>query len=75
MKKHEFKARWESNESGGGITFNDIAECAIEWGIAKTPRIMQIDIIRYKVLKAAGTNDAEEFKPESVQDGWSGEPA
>ena len=64
MEKHEFKARWESDDNGGGITFDDIAECAIKWGIARTPRIMQIDRVRYLVLKAADTNDAEEFAPE-----------
>lgn len=64
MTKDEFKKRWESNDSGGGITFDDIAECAIKWGITKTPRVMQIDRVRYMVLKAAGTNDAEDFKPE-----------
>lgn len=65
MERHEFKTRWESNDSGGGITFDDIASCAKAWGFTSTPRIMQIDNLRYKVLKAAGTNDAEEFKPDS----------
>lgn len=64
MTKQEFKQRWESDDDGGGITFNDIAECAKAWGIAQTPRTMQIELIRYKVLKAAGTNDAEEFATE-----------
>ena len=64
MEKHEFKTRWESNDNGGGITWDDIAECAIKWGIARTPRIIQIDRVRYAVLKAAGTDDAEKFKPE-----------
>ena len=62
MTKNEFKTRWESDEDGGGITFEDIAECAIEWGIARTPRTMQIDRVRYLVLKAAGTDDADSFK-------------
>ena len=66
MKKHEFKKRWESGENGGGITYDDIAECAKLWGIASTPRTMQIDHVRYMVLRAAGTNDAEEFKPENT---------
>lgn len=61
MNKQQFKARWESNDDGGGITFEDIAKCAIKWGIAKTPRTMQIDRVRYMVLKAAGTSDAEDF--------------
>ena len=64
MTKQEFKQRWESDNNGGGINFDDIAECAKAWGIASTPRIMQIDHVRYMVLKAAGTNDAEEFTPE-----------
>ena len=65
MKKNEFKTRWESDPNGGGITFDDIAECAIKWGITTRPRIMQIDYVRYMVLKAAGTNDAENFNPET----------
>lgn len=28
MTKEEFKTRWESNDEGGDITCNDIAECA-----------------------------------------------
>lgn len=63
MTKDEFKARWESNADGGGITFNDIAECAIAWGICRTPRIRPIDSVRYWVLKAAGTDDCEEYNP------------
>lgn len=66
MEKHEFKTRWESNDSGGGITFEDIANCAKAWGIATRPHIMQIDNVRYKVLTAAGTNDAEEYKPDKA---------
>jgi hypothetical protein len=61
MKKEEFKARWESNENGGGITFDDIADCAKEWGIAAYPRTMQIDKVRYKVLSAANVIDAESY--------------
>jgi len=63
MTKEEFKKRWESNDNGGGITFDDIAECAKKWGISATPRTQQIGAIRYKVLKAAKTNDANEFAP------------
>lgn len=63
MTKKEFKARWESDDSGGGITFDDIAECAIAWGICSTPRVRQIDAVRYQVLKVAGTNDAKDFQP------------
>ena len=64
MTKEEFKARWESNDDGGGITFDDIADCAVAWGLFRTPRTARIDLVRYRVLVAAGTNDAEEFAPE-----------
>lgn len=63
MTKEEFKARWESNREGGGITIDDIAQCAKDWGICNTPRIHPIFLIRYKVLKAANTVDAEDYKP------------
>jgi len=66
MTKEEFKARWESNDSGGGIKYDDIADCAVAWGISRTPKTRRIDVIRYQVLVAAGTADAEEFKPEEV---------
>lgn len=64
MTKNEFKTRWESNDDGGGITFDEIADCAKRWGIFSSPRTARIDLVRYRVLVAAGTNDAEEFKPE-----------
>lgn len=63
MTKEEFKRRWESDKRGGGITFEDIAKCVESWGLFLTPRIHQIDRVRYAVLKAAGTVDAEEFAP------------
>lgn len=63
MTKEEFKKRWESDDNGGGISFDDIANCAIKWGISSTPKIRPILEIRYKVLLAANTNDAEEFNP------------
>ena len=63
MTKEEFKARWESNEDGGGITYDDVAECAKDWGISSTPRTSQMDLVTYKVLKAANCSDAEEYNP------------
>jgi hypothetical protein len=67
MTKAEFKKRWESDADGGGITFDDIADCAIAWGVTAHPRTKPIDDVRYKVLKAANVDDAEEFKPENLQ--------
>lgn len=63
MTKEEFKQRWESNDDGGGITFDDIADCAVAWGISRTPRTSRIDMVRYRVLAAAGTADAEAYNP------------
>lgn len=63
MTKEEFKTRWESNEQGGGITFDDIADCAKAWKICSSPRTQQLHTVRYWVLKAANCIDAEEFKP------------
>jgi hypothetical protein len=67
MTKEEFKTRWESNDNGGGISYDDIANCAVAWGISRTPRTRRIDVIRYQVLVEAGTLDAEEFKPEEIE--------
>lgn len=64
MTKEEFKTRWESSNDGGGITFDDIAKCAVKWGINSRPKTSPIDKVMYAVLKAAGTNDCEEYKPE-----------
>lgn len=66
--KEDFKRLWEANEHGSGITFDDIAECARAWGISSSPRTRPIDEIRYKVLKAAQVNDAEEYNPNPVEE-------
>jgi len=66
MTKEEFKARWESNDEGGGISFNDIADCAKAWGLFSTPKTSRIEWVRYLVLKSANTVDAEEFAPEEL---------
>jgi hypothetical protein len=63
MTKEEFKEKWESNDEGGGITFDDIADCAISWGISKYPKTRPINLIRYQVLQAANTNDYQEYDP------------
>lgn len=63
MTRQEFKERWESNYRGGGITNNDVADCAIAWGINRHPKSCRIQDVVYQVLRFAGTNDAEEFKP------------
>lgn len=63
MTKEEFKVRWESNDTGGGITMDDIAKCAKEWGLCDTPKIKSLSEVLYMVVKAANTNDCEDFAP------------
>ena len=63
MTKDEFKSCWEANEDGSGITFDDIAECFIKWGLGSSPETQLITRVRYVVLKAANTKDAEEYHP------------
>lgn len=64
MTKAEFKQCWDAGpEADDGITFDDIIECAVEWGITSHPRTWPIYQLRYEVLKAAGVEDAEEYRP------------
>ena len=66
--KEKFKELWEANSCGSGITYDDIADCAQAWGISSNPRTHLVDEVTYKVLKAAQTNDAEEYNPKSTAD-------
>jgi hypothetical protein len=61
MSKEEFKWRWELDDEGDGINFDDIADCAVAWGLFRTPRTSRIDLVRYRVLKAANVVDAEAY--------------
>lgn len=61
--KKEFKKRWELDNQGGDITWDDIAECAVQWGISPNPRTKNMDIIRCLVLKAANVKNYESFIP------------
>ena len=63
MTQEEFKSRWESDPAGGGITFDDIAACAKEWGLCSAPRTQPIYTVCYRVLLEAGVVDAENFRP------------
>lgn len=57
MSKEEFKKRWESNENGGGITFDEVADCAIKWGLTNRPKTMSMDDVLEMVLQAAGIEE------------------
>jgi hypothetical protein len=59
VTKQEFKMRWESDEDGGGITFDDIADCAQQWGLCSRPRTMPIFHVKDMVVSAAGCSEDE----------------
>ena len=61
--KEKFKELWEANEQSSRLTFDDIADCAVAWGISSKPKIKPIQLIQYQVLKAANISDAEEYSP------------
>lgn len=63
MTKQEFKLRWESDDNGGGITFNEVAECYVAWGLGSTPRTKCMYRVLFAVLTAAETADAGEYAP------------
>lgn len=54
MTKEEFKERWESDEEGGGITYDDIAKCAEGWGLYDRPRTKDMQTVAKKVVEASG---------------------
>jgi hypothetical protein len=61
MTREEFKARWESPNCD--ITYEDVANCAKEWGLYSMPRCSPLDQVQYRVLVEAGCSDAEEYNP------------
>ena len=67
MTKEEFKRRWEKDERGDGITFNDIADCAKEWGLYQKPKTEDINKVLNAVLKAANVKEETEQKKEGVK--------
>lgn len=65
MTKEEFKRRWESNKVADYITYEDIIDCAIEWGISPSPKNEYLDILLYLILCIAQVKDAKKYKPVS----------
>jgi len=57
MTRQEFKKRWESNEDGGGITMEDVANCAVKWGLIAKPKILPINKVLNIVLKSANIGE------------------
>lgn len=57
MTKEEFAKRWDSDEEGGGITYEEIAECAISWGVSSRPRTTNMRKLAKRVVEASGAED------------------
>lgn len=53
----QFKQRWESNSAGGGITFDDIAACAQQWGLFEKPFLHPILEVVEAVCDAADVDE------------------
>lgn len=68
MTKGEFKALWES-PAGDTVTFDDVADLAVEWGISDRPKTRDIMRVLYEVLCEAGCTDAEEYNPSKEEYG------
>lgn len=65
MTREEFKRRWDAPCCD--ITFEDIADCAKEWALYSKPKCFPINEVRYRVLIAAGCEDAEDYRPEDYE--------
>jgi len=52
LTKQQFKDNWNSDKCD--ITFEDIADCAVDWGIARKPKTMSMLRVCNMVLVAAG---------------------
>lgn len=50
MSREEFKRRWDAREP---ITYDEIADCYVAWGLGSYPRTKPIDSVMDRVLKAA----------------------
>jgi len=57
MAPSEFKARWESDERGGGITFEDMARCYEAWGLGSRPCSQSLSAVANQVLQKAGVKE------------------
>ena len=67
MSEEEFKKMWESDETGSGITNEDIAICYKEWGLGGSPYTKSIDYVIWKVCEHANTNDKELWKHKALK--------
>ena len=60
--KEEFKRLWNSGADGGGITCDDVADCAEAWGLFRRPRCARMDDVIAAVVEAAGCDEDRVFR-------------
>jgi len=60
MTEQEFIDRWNSDDEGGGITFDDVADCAQKWGLIQRPRTRPMEIVLARVLDHLGLENPHE---------------
>lgn len=53
LTKEQFRTLWDGDETGGGITYDDIADCAKAWGLFSSPKTQPIHKVKDAVVKAA----------------------
>lgn len=58
--KEEFKRLWNSGADGGGITCDDVADCAEAWGLFRRPRCARMDDVIAAVVEAAGCDEKQQ---------------
>lgn len=63
MTKEEFRERWGGPTDPSDLTYEDVAACAVEWGVVSQPKIMRMEWVLYKVLKAAEMWNVERYRP------------
>ena len=67
MTKEEFKKRWEKDETGDGITNEEVAKCYIEWGLGSSPYTKPINYVIWRVCESANTNDKDFWHEEYIK--------
>jgi hypothetical protein len=51
--KAKFREMWDSDDNGGGITWDDVADCAKAWGLYSAPMIHPMHEVLMAVCEAA----------------------
>lgn len=58
MTPKEFKKRWESDDPVVGITWDDVAKCAKDWGLYDKPKVHDMETVLRSVLDHAQVTES-----------------